>query len=146
VVISQSNQATNYIVIEDTSSTSLAKIGILFFGIAVSVFSVWAIFVPERLRKLISAITDRALGYYVAAAVRLLLGITLIIAAPDSRFPVIFEIIGWLTIVAAVILLLIGQEQQRKLAVWFDRFPEMAIRSWLVLGVAFGAFLACGVL
>ena len=140
------NQATNYTVIEDTSSASLPQIGILFFGIAVSVLSVWAIFVPERLRKLISAITDRALGYYVAAAVRLLLGITLIIAAPDSRFPVIFEIIGWLTIVAAVILLLIGQGQQRKLAAWFDRFPEMAIRRWLVLGVAFGAFLAYGVL
>ena len=39
--------------------------------------------VPERLRQLVSTITDQTWGYYMAAAIRVLLGLALIFVAHD---------------------------------------------------------------
>jgi hypothetical protein len=124
---------------------SLPQIVILLFGIVVCGISIWAIFVPERLLQMIMAINDKRVTYLVAVGVRLLLGVTLVLAAPDSAFPGVFEVIGWLTIFAAVILSLLGKGLQRKLAAWFSGLSRLAIRGWLLLAIAFGLFLVAGV-
>lgn len=126
-------------------TNTIARIIVLLFGIAVCVLSVWAMFVLERLRQLVSAITDQPWGYYVAAAVRVLLGVALIFAAPGSRFPVVFQFVGWLAIVAAVGLLIMGQDRLRKLVEWFDQLSDTVYRAWLVIAVIFGLFLVYGV-
>ena len=124
---------------------SLPQIVILLFGIVVCGISIWALFVPERLLQMIMAINDKKVTYLVAVGVRLLLGVTLVLAAPDSAFPGVFEVIGWLTIFAAVILSLLGKGLQRKLAAWFSGLSRLAIRGWLLLAFAFGLFLVVGV-
>ena len=124
---------------------SLPQIVILLFGIVVCGISIWALFVPERLLQMIMAINDKTVTYLVAVGVRLLLGVTLVLAAPDSAFPVVFEVIGWLTIFAAVILSLLGKALQRNLAAWFSGLSRLAIRGWLLLAIAFGLFLMLGV-
>ncbi len=125
-------------------TNAVAQIVVLLFGIAVVVLSVWAMFVPERLRLLVRAITYQTWGYYVAATVRVLLGLALIFAAPGSRFPVVFQFVGWLTIFAAVGLLIIGQDRLRKLVEWFDRLSNTIYRTWLVIALVFGLFLIYG--
>jgi hypothetical protein len=84
-------------------------------------------------------------GFHVAVLARLLLGAALIIAAPESRFPVIFEILGWIAVLAAVAILLMGRERLRKFVAWFQKFSQLMIRVWLLFGIAFGAFLVYGV-
>ncbi len=124
---------------------TVAQIIVLLFGIVVCVFSMWAMFVPQRLRQLVSAITYQTWGYYAAAAVRVLLGLALIFAAPGSRFPVVFLLVGWLAIAAAVGLLIVGQDRLTKLVAWFNRLSDMIFRAWLLTAVVFGLFLAYGV-
>ena len=124
---------------------SLPQIVILLFGIVVCGISIWALFIPERLLQMIMAINDKKMTYLVAVGVRLLLGVTLVLAAPDSAFPEVFEVIGWLTIFAAVILSLLGKALQRKLAAWFSGLSRLEIRGWLLLAIAFGLFLMLGV-
>jgi len=124
---------------------SLPQIVILLFGIVVCGISIWALFVPERLLQMIMAINDKKVTYLAAVGVRLLLGVTLVLAAPDSAFPVVFEVIGWLTIFAAVILSLLGKGLQRKLAEWFSGLSRLEVRGWLMLAIAFGLFLMVGV-
>jgi len=124
---------------------SLPQIVILLFGIVVCGISIWALFVPERLLQMIMAINDKKVTYLAAVGVRLLLGVTLVLAAPDSAFPVVFEVIGWLTIFAAVILSLLGKGLQRKLATWFSGLSRLEVRGWLMLAIAFGLFLMVGV-
>ena len=124
---------------------SLPQIVILLFGIVVCGISIWALFVPERLLQMIMAINDKKVTYLAAVGVRLLLGVTLVLAAPDSAFPVVFEVIGWLTIFAAVILTLLGKGLQNKLAAWFSGLSRLEIRGWLLLAIAFGLFLMVGV-
>jgi hypothetical protein len=126
-------------------ANALFRMVILLFGCAVCGLSIWAMAAPWQLRKLVRATTESTLGYYLAVGVRLLLGIALIQVAPGSGFPLVFAIIGWLSIVAAIGLLLAGRNLQRKVVAWFDRWSDSAIRAWLILGVAFGVFLVYGI-
>jgi hypothetical protein len=84
-------------------------------------------------------------GIYVAVVARLLLGAALIVVAPESRFPLVFEILGWFAIVAAVIMLFAGRVRLRRFVAWFEQSSQTMIRVWLLFGIAFGAFLVYGV-
>lgn len=118
---------------------------ILLFGIFVSLFCLWAIVVPQKVHALVRGVTDTTWGYLLAAGVRLLLGLALLLAAPGSRFPTTFVVLGWVTIAAAVGIVLMGRERMGRLIDWFSRLSDTAVRAWLMLGVAFGLLLAYGV-
>ena len=124
--------------------TEVSRVIVLLFGIAVCVVSAWAMLVPKMLRQLVTTTTDETWGYYFAAAVRVVLGLALIFAASGSRFPTAFQIVGWLALIAAVGLLIIGQERLRKLVDWFNALSDKIVRAWLVMAVAFGLFLIYG--
>ena len=53
-------------------------------------------------------------------------------------------IIGWLMIVAAVVLPIVGRERIVRLVNWVAAWPAVAMRAWLIVGFAFGAFLVYG--
>ena len=129
---------------DNNVSANVSQIIVLLFGIAVCVLSVWAMIVPEWLRRLVRAITDQAWGYYAAAAVRVLLGLALIFTAPDSRFPIAFQVVGWLAIAAAVGLLIIGRDRLSQLVDWFNQLSDTVFRAWLISAVVFGLFLIYG--
>lgn len=125
---------------------SLASQSIVFLiGLLVSVLSVWGCFVPDRLTKLVMRVVDQDWGIYFAVVVRLLMGAALIVAAPVSKFPVVFEVLGWIAIVAAIALILIGRERMAALIAWFVRCPAWLMRLWLLFGMAFGGFLIYGI-
>jgi hypothetical protein len=118
---------------------------VLVLGITVCAFSAWGIYAPGKLMKLVAGVAQHGWGIYAAVIVRLVLGLALIIAAPDSRFPLIFQALGWIAIVAAVALALMGRQGIRRLVAWFERFSPASIRLWLLSGTAFGGFLIYGV-
>ena len=125
---------------------SLASQSIVFLiGLLVSVLSVWGCFVPDRLIKLVMRVVDQDWGIYFAVVVRLLMRAALIVAAPVSKFPVVFEILGWIAIAAAVAIIFIGRERIAAIAAWFVRCPASLIRLWLLVGIAFGGFLIYGI-
>jgi len=86
-------------------------------------------------------------GIYFAVIVRLMLGVALIVAAPESLYPMAFLIVGWIAIVAAAAVAFIGRERLRRITDWFlERFTPPIIRLWLLIAMAFGGFLVYGVL
>ncbi len=119
---------------------------VILIGVIVAVLSAWGLAVPDRLIALVSSAMHERWGMLVAVIVRLLLGAALILAAPASRFPALFEILGWLAIVAAVVLLVMGRDRMRALIGWFAGMPSAAVRIWLAFGLAFGGCLVYGVL
>jgi hypothetical protein len=125
---------------------SASQIVVLAMGIVVSALSLWGLFVPDKMMKLVTGIMDRDWGIHFAVVVRLFLGAALIIAAPRSRFPAIFEIIGWIAIVAAVGIVFMGRGRLQRFVAWFHRLSPAMIRTWLLFGIAFGAFLVYGIL
>jgi hypothetical protein len=75
------------------------------------------------------------------------LGSALIIIAPVSPFPIVYQTLGVIAIVAAFALVIMGRERVRKFIAWFsERFSEAIIRLWLLFGMACGGFLVYGVL
>ena len=77
----------------------------------------------------------------VAVALRLILGVILIIQSADSKYPFVIEIIGWLSIVAAVFLSVIGRNNFLKLMSWALSQVKTLGRVGGVIASAFGAFL-----
>jgi hypothetical protein len=69
------------------------------------------------------------------------LGIIFILAAPVTKFPLAFQIIGYAAIAAVVVLLFIGKDRIGRLLAWFEKLPPMLTRVWLLLGMAAGAFI-----
>lgn len=118
---------------------------VLVLGITVCAFAAWGVYAPKKLMKLVAGVAGHDWGIFFAVIVRLVLGLALIIAAPDSRFPLVFQGLGWIAIVAAVALAFMGRQGIRKLVAWVERFSPVILRFWLLLGMAFGGFLIYGV-
>ena len=127
-------------------AVSASQVVILALGFTIFVLSAWGMQSPGALVKLVTRVMDQNYGMYVAVGVRLVLGAALIIVAPVSRFPMIFHVLGWIAIIAAVGLILIGREKLRRIVTWFGQFSSSMIRLWLLFGMAFAGLLIYGVL
>ena len=78
---------------------------------------------------------------YLAAAIRLALGVFLLVAASSCRFPLFVQIIGAVAILAALSLPFLGIARVQALIDWWSRQPAAFVRGWCLLAVAFGALL-----
>ena len=125
----------------------VSQIIVLVIGGIVIVGAGWGMFAPGKLMTFVTSAVDQRWGIYIAVISRLALGLALITVAPASLFPVVFQVLGWIAIVAAVALAVAGRERVRRFIAWWSaRFSESIIRMWLLFGIAFGVFLVYGVL
>lgn len=77
----------------------------------------------------------------LAVAIRLVLGVFLIYQSGDSKYPFVIEIIGWLSIVAAVFFAVIGRNNFTRLMAWALSKVKTLGRVSGIFASAFGAFL-----
>jgi hypothetical protein len=84
---------------------------------------------------------DRLLLHILAVVIRLVLGALLIYQSDISRFPLVIEIIGWISIVAAIFLAVMGRRNFKLLMSWALSLSKPFGRVGGVIAVVFGAFL-----
>jgi hypothetical protein len=84
-------------------------------------------------------------GLYVAAAIRLAIGIILLGAAAGSRFPNTLRVLGALALIGGIATLFLGVERARAIADWASAQGTTVIRGFAVFAVAIGGFLAYAV-
>ena len=114
-----------------------SQIIVLVIGVTVIVLAGWGIFAPEKLMTFVTSAMDKRWGIYIAVIVRLVLGSALIIVAPASLFPIVFQAFGVIAIVAAIALVLMGRERIRRFITWWsERFSAPIVRLWLFFGMA----------
>jgi len=89
---------------------------VLTFCVAMAILGTVGIFVPTALLAVSRPFLTPA-GLYAAAAIRLVLGTALFLAAPTSRAPKTLRILGIGIIVAGVITPLLGVERARAIVV-----------------------------
>jgi hypothetical protein len=89
------------------------------------------------LRKKIAKIEIQIL----AVAIRLVLGIFLVYQSGDSKYPFVIEIIGWLSVFAAVIFAVIGRSNFINLMSWALLRTNYLGRIGGLVASAFGGFL-----
>lgn len=120
------------------NSLQAAVIGI---GAIISLICLTGVILPARLLQVVRAAWQYRAALFVAVMVRLTVGALLVLAAPHSRFPLAFGILGWLAIVAALLIPIAGRKRIGQLLDWWLRRTPRGIRLWSLAGLVFGCFL-----
>ncbi len=76
-----------------------------------------------------------------AVIVRVLLGVALVLGASESKFPVVLQNFGWLTISVALIVSVIGRERFKSLIKWSVKVTPPFQRLMGIFAIIFGCFL-----
>lgn len=84
-------------------------------------------------------------GLWAAMVIRLVMGVVLILAAPDSRVPQALRILGAIVFVSGVITPFIGVERVKRIIAWWTARPVIFQRGWASIALAFGAFIVWAV-
>ncbi|MFQ5548031.1 MAG: hypothetical protein ACE5FV_07065 [Woeseia sp.] len=116
------------------------KLIIVVFGGLLCLAGLLILVTPDRFKNFMNGWKGQP-RFLFAVIVRVLLGAVLLAEAQNLRFPVVMKIIGAIAILAAIVLLLVGQERTDRFIDWWMRMPDRALRSWSVFALAFGVFL-----
>ncbi len=96
---------------------------------------------PSTLLGMLDSVWRTRRGLYGVVAVRLCFGVILVVAAPECRYPTAVRVLGVISIVAAMLVPVLGLERVRALVDWWAARPPLLIRSWACAAIALGGFL-----
>lgn len=117
------------------------KLIIKSFGMLMLLLGISLLIKPEIIFGWIENNMENTSLYIFAIVVRLVFGILFILAARESRYPRVIKFLGFLFILAAIILIFIGQESFQELIT--SLIPEVNpfARVSGLLVIVFGGFL-----
>ena len=113
---------------------------IAVFGVLICLAGLIILLAPDKFRNLINRF-DGQPRYLFAIIIRIVIGAILLWEASNLKFPFAMQIIGGISILAAVVLLLVGQERMDRFIDWWIKQSEIVFRVASVLAFALGAFL-----
>ncbi len=116
------------------------KILIALFGVLICLGGLTILILPEKFKNIMNRWTGQP-RFLFAVIIRVVLGAILLSEAANLKFPVAVKIIGAISILAAVVLLLVGQERMDRFIDWWMKRSENLFRVASVLAFALGAFL-----
>ena len=119
---------------------------IVLFGVAIVAVGLVVLVRPSPFVDYLRRYSMTTSMQVLAVAVRIVLGLALILHADQSKFPLVLEIIGWLSLAAAVTVAVIPHAQFKRLVFWvLDRFADYV---WIgaIAATGFGLFLVYAVL
>jgi len=114
---------------------------IIIFGALTLLAGIVIIINPEVIFGFLRNNLDKLVLHILAVVIRLVIGALLIYQSYISKFPFAIEIIGWLSIVFAIFLAVMGRRNFNRLMSWALSLSKPFGRVGGVLAVAFGAFL-----
>jgi len=110
-------------------------------GILIILLCIWGFVAPKALFKAVLDVWNRPWGIYFAIATRIALGIMFVLAADQTRFPGVIRALGYLMVVAALLIGVMGRQKTDKFINWWKDKPLTFLRVWLVFGIIFAAFI-----
>lgn len=114
---------------------------IIIFGTLTCLAGIVIFINPEIIFGFLRKHSDKISLYILAVIIRLVLGSFLICQSNASKYPLTIEIIGWLSIVAALFFSLIGHKNYSLLMAWALSYVKTLGRVGGLLASAFGVFL-----
>jgi hypothetical protein len=125
-------------ILADSSSLSLAVAAI---GVIACVLGLFGVVRPGSLTTCVKRLWSSPMGIGTTLALRISVGLILIAAASETRFPKILIAIGVLSLIKALFIPLLGRARQQNLFDWWCLQPTHYIRDWSLIACAFGIFL-----
>ncbi len=123
----------------------LSGIVVVGFGLYLTGLAVVIALKPLLAERFLKSFASSARAHYTEQAVRLIVGVAIVIFAPSMWYTDLFKVFGWLIIVTAVGLLLIPWHWHHKVGTW--AIP-LAIRHLKLLAIgasALGTLILYGV-
>ena len=114
---------------------------IIIFGLIVFLAGVIIVVNPEIIFGLLRKNLEKVSLQVLAIGIRVVIGILLIQYASESKYPTIIEILGWLSIAAAVTFSVIGRRRFLSLMSWAFSLLRLYGRIGGLFAMAFGGFL-----
>lgn len=114
---------------------------IIIFGALTLLAGVVILINPEIIFRYLRSNLDKLAIHILAVVVRLIIGALLINQSSLSKFPLVIEILGWLSIVAAFTLAAMGRHNFHRLMSWALTFLKPYGRVGGIFAAAFGGFL-----
>lgn len=114
---------------------------ILAFGVMTFLAGAMIVARPDSIYRPLRENSDKLALQVLAVGVRLAIGSLLIRYAGGSRFPVVIEVLGWLSIAAAIVFGVMGRQRFVRLMSWALSLSERFGRAAGFIAMAFGGFL-----
>ncbi len=114
---------------------------IIIFGALIMLAGAVIVMNPEIIFGYLRRNLDSSAIHILAIVVRLIIGALLISQSSLSKYPLAIEILGWLSIVAALSLAVMGRHNFHRLLSWALTFLKPFGRVGGVFAAAFGGFL-----
>jgi hypothetical protein len=99
---------------------------------------------PPRLLALVARSQSQR-GLYVLAAIRVIIGAALFLAAAGSRAPALLHILGVISVVAGVATPFFGVHRFQAVLGWWSLRPAVVLRLWCLIVVLLGAAIVWAV-
>jgi hypothetical protein len=112
----------------------------MVFGVVILLAGVLVAVSPERLLSVADWESRR--GLYIAAATRIVTGLVLILAAPVSKSPIGFRIIGAIALLAGLVFPLIPIDRWAGFIRWWTQEHRALYRASAAVAILLGAFIA----
>jgi hypothetical protein len=116
----------------------------VLIGLFVMSVGVFGLAAPSALLRAADYATT-PIGLYAAAALRIGIGIVLLLVAPTTRAPKLIRVFGGIAIAAGVITAFVGVDRARAMLAWENAQGTTLIRLSALLGLLFGGFLVFSV-
>jgi len=114
---------------------------IIIFGALTLLAGIVIVINPEVIFGFLRSNLDKLVLHILAVVVRLVIGALLIFQSSVSKFPFTIEVIGWLSIVAAIFMAVMGRRKFNRLMSWALSLSKPFGRVGSIIAVAFGSFL-----
>ena len=114
---------------------------IIIFGALTLLAGIVIVINPDVIFGFLRNNLDKPVLHILAVVIRLVIGALLIYQSNISKFPLVIEVIGWLSIVAAIFIAVMGRRNFNRLMSWALSLSKPLGHVGGVLAVAFGAFL-----
>lgn len=101
---------------------------------------------PEPIYRFLGRYSGSLGAYAAAIALRLLLGAAILSCSAQSKFPRTLTVIGWMSIVAAIIFVVIGRQRFKAIIDWAVHIAPRYHHLGGLVAMLFGGFLFYAVL
>jgi len=114
---------------------------IIIFGALTLLAGIIIIINPDIIFGYLKKYTEKLGLQILTIIIRLLLGAIFIYQSDVSKFPLVIEILGWLSIVSAIFFTVVGRNNFNRIMSWALSLAKPFGRTGGVVAVCFGAFL-----
>jgi len=114
---------------------------IIIFGILILLAGLVILVNPVKFFGWFDQHVEKPGLHILAVSTRLILGVILILQSGVSRYPHVVEVLGWIAIIAAISLAIIGRDRFKRLMSWALTLAKPVGRVAGVAAACFGAFL-----